>query len=340
MILGLDIGGANTKASSSDGCYTKSVYLPIWKDFRLEAVLSKIREDYPNVEKVAVVMTGEGADSFSEKRFGIRYIQQRVESIFDDVYYFSIDGTFEREITDEKKFFSANWIASVIKLMDFDKSFLFIDMGSTTTDIIPVINGRICSERTDFARLLDGTLVYIGSLRTNVSTMVEKVRILSRNRYCPIAKEQYAQMADVYNILGDINEENYTCETPDGKGKSIEDSKKRLARIVCCDHDDLTNEELINIAEEIKMVEIKMLFDTITKFLNKTDKIKKIFVAGSGEFVVREALKRINGLYDINYLSDLFGTEISSIFPAFSVGSLLDRCLRYNNLHYYGNVFK
>lgn len=333
MILGLDIGGANTKASSPDGCYARSVYLPLWKDSRLEDILFKIKEDCPDVEKVAVVMTGEGADSFLEKRLGVRYIKQKVESVFDDVYYLSIDGTFEKDITDEKKFFSANWIASVIKLMELEEDFLFIDMGSTTTDIIPVIDGRICSRKTDFERLLDGTLIYIGALRTDVSTMAEKVKILSRDRYCPIAKERYAQMADVYNILGSIKEKDYICETPDGKGRSIEDSKRRLARIVCCDLEDLEDCDVVHIADEIKMVEINMLSDGINKILNKKEwdgRIENIFIAGSGEFVVREALKRVKDLYNINSLAEIFGDEISSVFPAFSVGSLLERSLKDN----------
>ncbi|HIH78003.1 MAG TPA: H4MPT-linked C1 transfer pathway protein [Halobacteria archaeon] len=333
MILGLDIGGANTKASSPDGCYARSVYLPLWKDSRLEDVLFKIKEDCPDVEKVAVVMTGEGADNFLEKRLGVRYIKQKVESVFDDVYYLSIDGTFEKDITDEKKFFSANWIASVIKLMELEEDFLFIDMGSTTTDIIPVIDGRICSRKTDFERLLDGTLIYIGALRTDVSTMAEKVKILSRDRYSPIAKERYAQMADVYNILGSIKEKDYICETPDGKGRSIEDSKRRLARIVCCDLEDLEDCDVVHIADEIKMVEINMLSDGINKILNKKEwdgRIENIFIAGSGEFVVREALKRVKDLYNITSLAEIFGDEISSVFPAFSVGSLLERSLKDN----------
>jgi len=333
LILGLDIGGANTKASSPDGCYARSVYLPLWKDSRLEDILFKIKEDCPDVEKVAVVMTGEGADSFLEKRLGVRYIKQKVESVFDDVYYLSIDGTFEKDITDEKKFFSANWIASVIKLMELEEDFLFIDMGSTTTDIIPVIDGRICSRKTDFERLLDGTLIYIGALRTDVSTMAEKVKILSRDRYCPIAKERYAQMADVYNILGSIKEKDYICETPDGKGRSIEDSKRRLARIVCCDLEDLEDCDVVHIADEIKMVEINMLSDGINKILNKKEwdsRIENIFIAGSGEFVVRDALKRVKDLYNINSLAEIFGDEISSVFPAFSVGSLLERSLKDN----------
>ena len=41
MILGLDIGGANTKAASSDGLYAESIYLPLWKNAPLDEVLGR-----------------------------------------------------------------------------------------------------------------------------------------------------------------------------------------------------------------------------------------------------------------------------------------------------------
>ena len=41
MILGLDIGGANTKAASSDGLFAESIYLPLWKHAPLDEVLGR-----------------------------------------------------------------------------------------------------------------------------------------------------------------------------------------------------------------------------------------------------------------------------------------------------------
>ena len=66
MILGLDIGGANTKAASADSKYAKSVYLPLWKNSPLEKVLKRINAEQ-KPEAVAVVITGELADCFSSK---------------------------------------------------------------------------------------------------------------------------------------------------------------------------------------------------------------------------------------------------------------------------------
>lgn len=66
MILGLDIGGANTKAASADSKYAKSVYLPLWKNSPLEKVLKRINAEQ-KPEAVAVVITGRRADWHRQK---------------------------------------------------------------------------------------------------------------------------------------------------------------------------------------------------------------------------------------------------------------------------------
>ena len=70
MILGLDIGGANTKAASSDGLFAESVYLPLWKHAPLDEVLRRLALQEP--QAVAVVITGELADCFSMQARGHR----------------------------------------------------------------------------------------------------------------------------------------------------------------------------------------------------------------------------------------------------------------------------
>ncbi|HNR58527.1 MAG TPA: hydantoinase, partial [Methanothrix sp.] len=78
MILGLDVGGANTKAASSDGSFTKIEYMPLWKEAPLEPFLCRLSAA-ARPEAVGVVMTGELADSFPEKRSGILFIKGAVE---------------------------------------------------------------------------------------------------------------------------------------------------------------------------------------------------------------------------------------------------------------------
>lgn len=55
---------------------------------------------------------------------------------------------------------------------------ILVDIGSTTTDIIPIRNGSEAARgKYDIERLNTGELVYTGMLRTNVATIVDRVPI-------------------------------------------------------------------------------------------------------------------------------------------------------------------
>ena len=52
-----------------------------------------------------------------------------------------------------------------------------MDMCTTTTDIIPIINKQNIAKHTDVERLGSGELVYTGMLRTNIATIVHSIPI-------------------------------------------------------------------------------------------------------------------------------------------------------------------
>ncbi len=69
MILGIDIGGANTKIASDDGKIVELHYIPLWKNTRLPEALLEIAGRL-KPEKAGVVITGELADCFQDKEAG------------------------------------------------------------------------------------------------------------------------------------------------------------------------------------------------------------------------------------------------------------------------------
>ena len=183
MILGLDIGGANTKAASADGKHAKSVYLPLWKNSPLEKVLKRINAEQ-KPEAVAVVITGELADCFSSKIEGLERIMTASCRAFScPVYFWGHDGFARNDIinptsmtsivdmintTDILHIAAANWSASAALLAREIGDCLFVDMGSTTTDLI-AIKSRPLAAKTDFLRLSSGELVYMGQKWDNMS---------------------------------------------------------------------------------------------------------------------------------------------------------------------------
>ena len=243
MILGLDIGGANTKAASSDGLFTKSVYLPLWKHAPLDDVLGLFALRGP--QAVAVVITGELADCFSSKREGIESLTAAVKRAFScPVYFWGASGF---AWTDPLELAAANWSASAALLAREIGDCLFVDMGSTTTDLIP-IKGEAMAAKTDFLRLAGGDLVYMGLLRTRLDALLPVARIGGQK--VPLAPEFFAIMADARLALGRISEERYACETPDGAGKDREAALRRLARSVCADLEEIGEAAALAIAEQ------------------------------------------------------------------------------------------
>jgi len=214
MMLGLDIGGANTKAASSDGAYAESVYLPLWKRAPLAETIAGFAAQKP--EAVAVVITSELADCFSCKREGVENIMAVVLQAFScPVHFWGAGGFGWRDPLDLA---AANWSASAALVSREVGDCLFVDMGSTTTDIIPIKGESSLAARRDFLRLARGELVYTGLLRTSLGALLPAVRISGET--IPLAPEFFAITADAYLALGEISKERYTCDAPDGAGKS------------------------------------------------------------------------------------------------------------------------
>lgn len=319
-IIGIDIGGANTKLASSDGTVVELHYLPLWKNTRLPEVLKEISQRL-KPEKVAVVMTGELADCFEDKEQGIRFIKEIVDSAFgsEKVSYVNSRGKFQTETDSLRELAAANWAASARLIGKELGDCVFVDVGSTTSDIIPIISGEHKAGFTDFERLLRSELVYAGTLRTNLAALLEKVKL--EKGTCRTSSELFATTADAYLILGKINEDMFTCETADGAGRSKIDSMRRIARLVCADLSEIGEQEIYEIAEQVKEKQVFALAEAISE-VAKRNELNKIIAAGLGEFLILEAAERLG--FECISVSGRWGEEISKVFPAYAAARLLE----------------
>ena len=296
MIIALDIGGANLKVAVADdrGVKEFSHYFPFWKKRdSFENFLGEKIGGFLPADKVRVTMTAELADCYRTRDEGVKHILGCVRNVVPNFEVLSVDGkllSIEEASSNPYKVAAANWVATSLWIAKRFGTGILVDIGSTTTDIIPVKNGKIIAKgKSDLERLQNSELIYSGVLRTNVATVVDEISI--GGIPTPVSSERFAIAADVYRILDDIPEEGYACETPDGKGKGIEDCMNRIARVVCSDTNELEGKQITEIAEFIRERQIEKISDSISN-ISKREGIDNAFVCGSGAFVAEKAAKK------------------------------------------------
>ena len=293
--LALDIGGANLKVAVADDSVREfSHYFPFWKrknDFE-NFLGEKIGEFLP-ADKVRVTMTAELADCYGTKDWGVRHVLGCVRNVVPNSEVLSVDGkllSIEEASSQAYNVASANWVATSLWIAKRFETGILVDVGSTTTDVIPVKNGKIVAKgKSDIERLQNSELIYSGVLRTNVATIVDE--LLMGGILTPVSSELFAITADVYRILDDIPEEGYACETPDRKDRGIEDCMQRIARVVCSDTNELDGKQITEIARFIKNKQIEVISKSVSIISKKTG-IDNAFVCGSGAFLADEAAKK------------------------------------------------
>ena len=310
-IIGFDVGGANVKAVRLDRLAngevqirTASIPLEIWRDpSLLVGELSELGHelDSCSCSHLALTLTAELCDSFRTKREGVNFICNAVSKAFPDLETFALDvmsGEWVEigRVAETPLHFAANnWMASALHAAESHPDGLLIDVGSTTTDIIPLVGGTVPARgRTDTERLTYGELVYCGVLRTNPDTLVQVVPV--RGAMCRVTAELFSLMADVHVLLGNLTESDYSCQTADGRGPSQEEAHARLARLACSDSEALDRNDILVMARYIYEAQIHELTAAalqVLSALNANNLPRKVLAAGSGAFVAEEVGNRL-----------------------------------------------
>jgi hypothetical protein len=338
-VIGWDIGGANVKAARLVFEGGKSVSgravrhsFEIWKEKEsLPSLLREVQGELGPADAMAVTMTAEIADVFSDKTDGVARIlaATREAASGTPLYLLDLDGRlvhFEGQVLDLLDFAATNWIAEALALADRRPDCLLADVGSTTTDLIPIIGGKLAAQgRRDIERLACGELIYTGALRTPVPAIVSHVPL--RGTLCRISAEHYAIAADVHLVLGQLTPGQYTCSTADGRGKTREEALARLARVACEDRKGLTPKEVEAMAAYVAEKQLQQITDGMFQVLSRIDGGFDLPVVpvGIGAFLAVACAGRLNlGLCDPPTLADGGDAPFS---PCVGAAYLLGRAL-------------
>jgi len=303
--IGWDIGGAHLKVASVDNSgninFVNQYASPLWKGVDcLEALFPKAIKELPKSEHIhALTVTAELADVFANREQGVMSLISIFEkNLGKDISLYALDdGLLSLESVRNKpmQIASANWHASSCYAASIVNSGVFIDIGSTTTDIIPFHNNKLINKGSnDQARLRFDELVYTGVIRTPLMALANKAPF--KGEWQNIAAENFATTADVYRILSCLQEEDDLMDSADGKNKDMQGSMQRLARMMGADNNASTDIQCWQkLAEYFSERQLQLISNALLRVLsNLPTNDVKIVSAGTGQFLIKEIARRTN----------------------------------------------
>lgn len=288
-IIGWDVGGAHLKAAKVRAgrvVVVAQVACPLWLGMEhLERALALARGLVGEAGRHVVTTTGELTDHFASRANGIEKIAALMARGLDgDVALYA--GRAGLVATDRasghvEDIASANWHASAALVAARMPEALFADMGSTTTDLIPVAGGQVCARGyTDATRLVEGELVYMGLVRTFLMAVCDRVPF--RGRWIPLMNEYFAAMSDVYRVLGTLDEAADQQDTADHREKTPAASRARLARMLGCDASDASEAEWTGVAQWFAQMQARHIEDAARLVLSRRDLGDDAPIVGAG----------------------------------------------------------
>lgn len=324
--LGLDIGGANIKLFHSSGI-TEAIPFAMWlHPQQLHSTLTERLGQLSPCDAWGVTMTGELADAFSGRAEGVRTIVEQTMLAAKtcrvaEVGFYATPGRLVSAplaAADYRAVASANWHALAHWLASWiDRPSLLIDIGSTTADLIPVRPGRVDTEsRTDFDRLIRGELVYLGTGRTPICSLVDSLPY--EDRFVPVMREVFANTDDCALVLGVVDEAPDDCDTCDRRPRTRLASSARLARMIGLDGDDIELRDAEEMAKHVFAVATNKLWSAIEKHPSHA-KEQWIFSGHS-----HHLLRPCDDVLTIDLASHL-DPGISRVGPAYAICQMMQR---------------
>jgi probable H4MPT-linked C1 transfer pathway protein len=307
IVVGWDVGGAHLKAARAEnGRIVDAVQVASPLRLGLERLAQSFVEAKARIGTAdlhAVTMTGELADTFSSRIEGVEQLSAlavrelapaRVSLYAGRAGFIAPQAA--RQHADDIA--SANWFASASLAARVAHTALFIDMGSTTTDLVPLVDGAIAARGyTDAERLAAGELVYTGLVRSFVMAVADRAPFAGN--WSVLINENFANMADVHRILGRLPDDADQMETADGRAKTLEASRARLARMVGCDVNDANKDAWSTLALWFSERQICTIVDGAMLVLScgNIPAGAPILGAGIGDAVVQEVARRLGRNY-------------------------------------------
>lgn len=333
-VIGIDIGGANLKFSDGFGTH-QTIPFALWRNpAGLGDALKAGLKKFPSADALAITMTGELCDCFESKRAGVQSIVEAVESVSNGlipVSFYQVSGKFvdgQEACGNWKLTAASNWhsIAALTALEFPLECGILVDIGSTTTDLIRFKHGLPHPQKSDdLGRMLCEELLYCGTGRTPLNVLLPEYPATNR-RIC-LAGEYFATIEDALIVNGMFPERPDEQSPCDGRPLSIQYCRRRIAKMLCADADELDDGILREIALAAQRKLLRRLTGGIQRLISaesaeSDSPTERIVFSGSGERMARPILRRLGWTGQTTFWSELFGREASSAAAAFAIARL------------------
>ena len=338
-LIGWDLGGAHIKAARLDerGCISSVIQwpCPLWQGLdRLEWGIDSVLErlgDWTGLRH-AVTMTGELVDLFPDRASGVKALidvmsrrlpQERLQIYGGTAGFLTPD----KACHSVQQVASANWLASASLAAGRLPEGLLIDVGSTTTDLIPFSTRQVLAAGyNDHQRLVRGELLYTGVVRTPLMALAKRVPFAGE--WVSLMAEHFATTADIYRLTGALPEAVDLLPSADNGEKTIMGSARRLGRMLGLDVDFAHLDEWRRVSGFIAEQQLRMLADSCARLLSRgvLSASAPLVGAGAGRFLVKKLADRLDrpylGFNEFFAHSRLMEARVAECAPAVAVASL------------------
>jgi probable H4MPT-linked C1 transfer pathway protein len=335
-ITGWDIGGAHLKVTrcNQQGHLTQAIEIPcpLWQgiEYLEQAIKTAQQQIGPLQALAAITMTGELVDIFTDRQSGVRNIldclMQFIPEQCCQVYAGEAGWLTPTQAKIQwQQVASRNWQASAVFTAQQIQQGLFIDVGSTTSDIIPIQNNKATPNAfTDFERQANSELHYAGAIRTPLIAIAHQAPF--KGQYIRLAAEVFATTGDCWCLLNALDSAAICDSSADGQPWQQQDCARRLARLLGTDAATHPAEQWHNLAQWFADQQIDQLYTACETVLSAHPAITHdapIIGAGVGRFIIQHCAKKLDRRYiDFSQLVEPPSSQAADHAPAAAVALL------------------
>jgi len=340
-ISGWDIGGAHIKVARCDqnGVLKTIIQVPcpLWKGIdQLEIAIQSVFLQLNNQDDItAITMTGELVDIFPNRQAGvIRIIECLSHYIHQDkLHIYGAQLAWIRSIHAGKHWqyiASRNWQASASLTAQHQVQGIFVDIGSTTCDIIAFANGKAMPNKVDdIGRQTSRELLYTGTIRTPLIALSQSAPF--NGELISLAAEVFASTGDVWCLLGKLSPDTIQDLSSDELPWDNASCARRIARLLGTDSTLAPLKQWQQLAQWFAQQQCQQINAAILQVLSAHPTLAldaPIIGAGVGRFIIQQCAQSLNRPYlDFHHAIDNTQALASDHAPAVSIALLAQQDL-------------